>query len=362
MGIDGAGTSKDIEKMNEPLAPPSLVDADRRRLSRRGKQSIEVLVSRGRRVLGGSPTLQAAVSFDMPRIDATLLYGAGFLYPTEQHARDHAKLGGTGFFIGALALGATQAAGQPVFVPFLVSNRHVVWEGNSPVCRINRRDGGATIIDFTPDQWIVHPEADLAIACVFGHVDSARDEFVHVQPDQILAEDGIEKYDLGVGDEVFMVGRFINHQGRKAIRPAVRFGSISMMLEPIRNPAFGRDEISFAVEMKSKAGFSGSPVVVYRTPHTNIADTKTEHTHFWALLGVNWGHILDEEGENTWLNGVVPAWKILELLKSPKLRDAHESADKRLVAHIRDNKTSAMRLTAVSPEPAPPTKAENPTS
>ncbi len=49
-----------------------------------------------------------------------------------------------------------------------------------------------------------------------------------------------------------------------------------------------------------------------------------EAEHMWGLLGVNWGYVPDEEGENTWLNGVVPAWKITELLDSPPLKAAFD--------------------------------------
>ncbi len=48
---------------------------------------------------------------------------------------------------------------------------------------------------------------------------------------------------------------------------------------------------------------------------------------FWALLGVNWGYIHDEDGENSWLNGVVPAWKILEVLETAPLLAEHAKAE-----------------------------------
>ena len=93
-----------------------------------------------------------------------------------------------------------------------------------------------------------------------------------------------------------------------------------MMAEPITNPAIGKDQESFAVEMRSRTGFSGSPVMVYRTPLSSIED-GLKYVKFTGLLGVNWGYILDEETqENTWLNGVVPAWKILEMLDMPAVK------------------------------------------
>ena len=57
-----------------------------------------------------------------------------------------------------------------------------------------------------------------------------------------------------------MIGRFLNHQGTKdKIVPAVRFGNISVMLELIWNSTVSKDQLSFAVEMRSRTGFSGSP-------------------------------------------------------------------------------------------------------
>lgn len=132
--------------------------------------------------------------------------------------------------------------------------------------------------------------------------------------------------EIGVGDEVFMIGRFINHQGQKENRASARFGSISMMLENIWVQQDRRYQESFAVEMRSRTGFSGAPVAVYRTAATTLADTK--HNDFWGILGVNWGYILDEQGENTWLNGVVPAWKVIDLLEYTNLKKQHEQHER----------------------------------
>jgi hypothetical protein len=48
--------------------------------------------------------------------------------------------------------------------------------------------------------------------------------------------------------------------------------------------------------------------------------------HFFGLLGINWGYIKDEDGENTWLNGVVPSWQILETLEVPELAKIRKKA------------------------------------
>ena len=107
-----------------------------------------------------------------------------------------------------------------------------------------------------------------------------------------------------------------------------------MMLQPIYNSATKKDELSFAVEMRSRAGFSGSPVAVYRTAATNPFNVKGGqpglkggYRDFWRLLGVNWGYVFDEKDGNSYLNGVIPAWRIRELLEVPALRKHDEYTD-----------------------------------
>jgi hypothetical protein len=117
-----------------------------------------------------------------------------------------------------------------------------------------------------------------------------------------------------------------------------------------------RSQESIAVEMRSRTGFSGSPVAVYRTPATVISvEIPREYYEFWALLGVNWGYILDEDGENTYLNGVVPSWKILELLEEPRLKAKQKEAEAKLRDHHAKDKSSVAQSFA-----APPVADANP--
>lgn len=260
---------------------------------------------------------------DMPRIADWLGNAVVFLYRTEDEARARVKIGGTGFLVSYPIPSSKEIAGRMLYVPYLVSNRHVVFNGGASVVSINRTDGSPPdVIPFEPTDWTEHPDGDdVAAICLFGHTNKADHLTSHIPIDTLLTPQGIASMRVGVGDEVFMLGRFVNHQGHGSNRPSARFGSISMGLEPIWNVATGRWQESFAVEMRSRTGFSGSPVAVYRTPATVLSpDIPEDRREFWGLLGINWGYILDEDGENTWLNGVVPAWKILEVFDVPKLK------------------------------------------
>jgi hypothetical protein len=263
----------------------------------------------------------------MPRIPEITLDGVAFLYPRAEEAHAHAKIGGTCAFIGRRVY--VDGVLKPIYVPYAVSNRHVVWTGGCPVIRINRRDGGKPdVIELECDDWIVHPDGDdLAIANLTGKIDQAIHKISFIGDEKFVTPTLIQVFGIGLGEEVLMMGRLVNHQGRRENRPIVRFGSLSMMPEPIWNKGISRDQLSFVVEMRSRTGFSGSPVAVYRTIATTLTDVPVRD--FFAFLGINWGYILDEDGENTWLNGVVPAWKIAETLEVPALKKHQKEAEQR---------------------------------
>jgi len=226
-----------------------------------------------------------------------------------------------------------------------------VWTCGCPIPRINRRDGGEPdVLDTLEcDKWIVHPGgADVAIVPLCSLIDIAIHKVGFISTEEFVTKEQINSppVNLGVGDEVIMLGRLVNHQGKRENRPIARFGSISMTPEPIRNPALCRDEESFAVEMRSRTGFSGSPVLIYRIPSTTLIDVQTKL--FVGLLGVNWGYILDESEENTWINGVVPAWKIIETLETPELMRVQKDEEENWKNAARETKDSGIMVAAAS--------------
>jgi hypothetical protein len=83
-----------------------------------------------------------------------------------------------------------------------------------------------------------------------------------------------------------------------------------------------------------------------------LADVKVKD--FWAILGVNWGYVLDENGENTWLNGVVPAWKIIDLLEGTILKKQHEEHERAFHKKITDHRDSSGVEQAFAGESGPP--------
>jgi hypothetical protein len=105
---------------------------------------------------------------------------------------------------------------------------------------------------------------------------------------------------------------------------------------------------SFAVELRSTCGYSGSPVFVsVESPIKNFSDSVGKLD---LLLGVLWGHIVepwtvetriikkvmqaglgpderevDQVSANTGMNGVVPVWRLKELLDLPQFKNVREA-------------------------------------
>lgn len=292
-----------------------------------------------------------AVSFDplMPRVPDNFLDAVAFLYPTREDAVAHAKAGGTAFMVGCPI--EIDGAETGYYVPYMVTCRHVAW--GSPVIRINRRDGNPSdIIDLDIDDWIAHPLGfDVAATCMLGKFDHAIHSIKYLKLDKLFSREHAEYWKIGIGDEVIMIGQLVNYQGRRDNEASVRFGRISKPPRPIYNIGIGKDQESWAVEMQSRTGFSGSPVSVWRNLFTILDDdliVDPARRQFFGLLGINWGYILDEDGENTWLNGVVPSWQILETLEVPVLAKIRKEATE-AVTNIKERPNDVAELAVAIP-------------
>lgn len=215
---------------------------------------------------------------------------------------------------------------------YIVTNSHVIREGKAAALRVNTRDGRIGIIHKTETGWIHHPDGDdLAVLPINFEYDEVKIKGIPIE--WFATKEKIERYKIGPGDEAFIVGRFINHEGRMQNLPAARFGNISMLpYEPIRTKR-GILQEAFLVECRSLPGYSGSPVFVYPMPFSPIEREKVPP----MFLGIDFGHltdirpVLNEERErvprgdnwfvetNTGMSCVIPAWKVKELLEVEEL-------------------------------------------
>lgn len=305
---------------------------------------------------GGVP-FRAWVDVGMPKIPEELLDAVFYLYQTEIYAQANTNTGGTGFLVGlpSSVAGYTHIYG--------VSNWHVAISGGFSVIRLNRRDGGIDVIDLDPSQWVKHPHGYDIAACSLS-VDIDQHQITAVMSQAFGTRAMIETWGVGPGENVFMVGRFIDHDGGPANNPSLRFGHISAMPSPIDQPTRVMGE-SYCIDLHSRSGFSGSPVFVYRTPGTNFASDKVDiHERFLYLLGIHWGQFpeyweittkKDKEKaadaglitEGQYIKGVsgmtcvCPAWQILELLDVEEFVNERAMDDQKLLNQEIENGPNA---------------------
>lgn len=271
----------------------------------------------------------------MTRIDDSFIESVIYIYPSKQAAIDGEKVGGSGVLVGV-----PMEENENYHLIYAVTNAHVAFSPNNPapVIRVNTKDDKFDIIETTQDEWHRHPLGDdLAIMPI--RMNQEIHKFNFTKRSSLITQEFIEEHNIGPGDDVFLIGRFIHHEGKKQNLPVVRRGIISLMdKEPLMNHYTGLVQDSILVETRSISGFSGSPVIVIveplsRRPHTSALSLK------WhvRLIGIDWGHIqihepvLDQSGNkhpdklkvqmNSAMTCVVPAWKIEDLLELEEMVD-----------------------------------------
>ncbi|MGQ0741893.1 MAG: S1 family peptidase [Alphaproteobacteria bacterium] len=290
----------------------------------------------------------------MPRIPENHLDCVCYLYRTRADAKVGRNTVGTGF----LTIIQSQANPAKGWV-YAITNWHVACRDGGSVVSINTHEGEPDVFEFDSAEWQFDARFDIAAIPI--PLDNAKHRIAYVPTPGFLEASNPRK--IGVGEDVYMLGRFIDYTGAQVASPFVRFGHISSMPVPIKQPN-GIIADSFCIDVHSRSGYSGSPVWVYRTPGYNLAevlDAKSQKvllagTSYLGLLGIHWGQFPElwelesikggEEPkreaalitEGNYVRGlsgmtcVLPAWNILEVLNLPKLKNVRDRDEKILAA------------------------------
>ncbi|MEZ4586112.1 MAG: hypothetical protein R2909_06905 [Gemmatimonadales bacterium] len=265
----------------------------------------------------------------MPAIPPATLNTVAYLFETEEAAVHGVPSDGATAFL-VFVPPTTDAMGQE----YVVTNGHVLGSKSELWVRLWGPTQEPFCIPATA--WMRHPDPnnDVVVAPVPSGL---RGDLRVVLVESFVAKD---QHSIGPGSDVFMVSRFLSHDGGPANQPAVRFGTIAMMPNrpvPFDLPDGSRiDQVSYLVEMHSIGGHSGSPVFVspfsYSAPHLAAQWVATPR-----LLGMDCGHFTREEKVdfghgrsgtirvNSGMAVVLPAWRILEVLHLTPLVDARRA-------------------------------------
>ena len=107
----------------------------------------------------------------------------------------------------------------------------------------------------------------------------------HILPEADFATaEAIKRHDIGVGDEIIIVGLFTRFHGQTKHVPIVRTGNIAMMSEEKIPTEEGEIE-AYLAEGRSIGGLSGSPVFVRHTVKMGGLASADGEEQFLAGLG-----------------------------------------------------------------------------
>jgi hypothetical protein len=221
---------------------------------------------------------------------------------------------------------------------------------------MNAKDGAPLYLRTGEQSWFYHPTekntVDVAVM-PFGSVRFADYDITWI-PDEIFATDQrIADFDIGLGDELIVIGLFSRFFGSTHVIPIVRTGNIAMMpRDKVPTDRYG-DMEAYLAEGRSIGGLSGSPVFVRNTMNIPGVTPKGTPGHVSGLgslhlLGLMHGHwdlpvsfskLEKAEAVNMGVSIVIPAKKILEVLHHPELvamRKEHYENEQKEIRPVAD--------------------------
>lgn len=210
----------------------------------------------------------------MPKLDQSLLHSVFYLYETQDDARAGKNPQATGFVMAVPIDKSSPYGAHQAY--FGVSNWHAAVQKTddrnpAPVVRLNKKDGGVDVLQFRAQDWYFTDDGpDVA----FVPIEPSDEHNIAAIPSIMFAtKETLRSDEIGVGDDVFMLGLFVDSDGTTQNVPCARFGNISQM--PNRNALINHEtgysgEI-YVIDMHSRDGFSGSPVFVYRTLGSDLS-------------------------------------------------------------------------------------------
>jgi hypothetical protein len=251
-------------------------------------------------------------------------------------------IGGTAFFVWPNGYPAGDAA-QVVTARHNIMSIRDLAPGSPIVLFVNHKSMGIVPLQTDPDGWLGHPQ-DPEIAnktyrydvSVYRYAIPLRRDADHVAIGRagFAAPDFLDRYQVGVGDDLLFPGLFRFHAGTDKIRPIMRQGTIAAMPhEPVRT-ASGRTAEVYLAEARSIGGLSGSPVLLHLpllrpTPVAPPDGIEPEPARD-SLLGLMLGHwdtavpqsiggMSGRERVNMGIAIVLPAIRIEETLDRPEV-------------------------------------------
>ena len=226
----------------------------------------------------------------------------------------------TGFFV------AIANENNTLHWVYAVTAAHCIKRAGSDIfIKVNSKEGSARTIKTNQDQWRIHETADVAL---IGFDAEPWMDFKCLKQELFAS-----RSDVGIGDDIFIVGLFSKHAGSTKNIPIARVGNIAALPEePMKTSDQGNID-AYLIECRSIGGLSGSPVLVVTGPAYRVGESELAWNFSEIkirLLGLIHGHwdtaasnidVADDASDtleriNTGIAVVSPATAILDILNS----------------------------------------------
>src|SRR5277367_5308825 len=163
---------------------------------------------------------------ELMRIPDLLLKCVGFVsrYETDEAGGSYLRFGGTAFMVGI-----PMEENSKYGLPHIVTAKHVA-EGIEPdeaMITMNGKDGLPLTLRTNNEKWFYHPtEKDSVDVAVLPFRSTRFDEYdINLISEEVFATDQrIAEYEIGLGDELVIIGLFTRFFGRTILTPIVRTG------------------------------------------------------------------------------------------------------------------------------------------
>jgi hypothetical protein len=284
------------------------------------------------------------------RISDKLLNCVGFI----SHDTPQVKYGATGFVAG---IAAERGGG---YYLHLVTAKHVaeMVEHGSFLLGMNLKSGSKIFLRMGEIKWWYHPTEADSVDCavtIFAPASAEEYDTQFIGENTFATDEQIQRYGIGPGDEIAVIGLFTRFSGEAKHFPIVRSGNIAMMpTERIPINGFG-DMEAYLAEGRSIGGLSGSPVFARSTINLplnmggdRIMFSGLGQWHFIGIMHGHWELPLDfkstekAEAVNMGVSIITPAKKILEVLNHPELVQMRKEYDEKRIADNSPRADSAL--------------------
>jgi hypothetical protein len=207
--------------------------------------------------------------------------------------------------------------------------------------RFNGNDGKLTTLSTLPTDWLRHPDQGADVAAY--RWDKGVGDHDVWSADVQLMDDLIKVFEVGPGDDVFIIGLFSKAEGKTRNVPIVRVGNIAAMPgEPIFLKKLNASSQVFLIEARSIGGLSGSPVFLHMG-HMRLLDADKrgmgKRRTFKGLpkywMGMIHGHYdVDQGPVNMGIAVVIPHERIVDVINSPKEIERRTIEEEKWKKHV----------------------------